>query len=487
MSARASASVARRATRARDVATPPPSWHPAEVATPRNHIVIRDAVHGDIELTSEEARILDTPQMQRLRGIRQLGTAHLVFPCAHHTRFEHSIGTLHCLARMARALNENHAADPGSLAQVTPDELRILRIAALVHDVTHIPNGHHIEDQSGLIPRHDTEPRIRAMLGATRLGAVLEDLGVRDSVVTILLEGRGGSIPPFWHQLVSDTICADILDYLKRDAYFTGLDLHYDPRLLRYFKIDRASGRLFVDCEKDGMVREDIVSEILRMLEARYYFSERVYYHHAKVAAGALLSRVVELALRSGAASEHDLFDQTDCSMIGFLRALDPGTAHVRERMRRLLDMFETRTLPKRAAVLPYYLNEPVQARLVAEYFARGGEQRRFAWEAEREDEASERFGRQVDVILYCPAREMQLKEARTLVRFPGAGERIRPLNELRAAIPRLADLEDSYRKLWKLYVFVSDPDPLVRSFIQERALAALPGARNALSIAGAT
>src|SRR5690349_11865930 len=62
--------------------------------------VVRDPVHGDVYLTHEELRLLDTREMQRLRGIKQLGTAYLVFPGATHTRFEHSIGSLHMAARM---------------------------------------------------------------------------------------------------------------------------------------------------------------------------------------------------------------------------------------------------------------------------------------------------------------------------------------------------------------------------------------------------
>jgi hypothetical protein len=77
----------------------------------------------------------------------------------------------------------------------------------------------------------------------------------------------------------------------------------------------------------------------------------------------------------------------------------------------------------------------------------------------------------------------MQLKEARTLVRFPGRGARILPLAEFRAEIPRLGDLEDSYRRLWKLYVFCGDSDMTVRRFVQERAMANLPGARNGLKL----
>ena len=96
-------------------------------------VVLRDPVHGDIELTREEIAVIDTPEFQRLRGIKQLGTAYLVFPGAVHTRFEHSIGTLHMAGRMLEAVNKNAACDPDRCLEVTQEERRVLRLAALVH------------------------------------------------------------------------------------------------------------------------------------------------------------------------------------------------------------------------------------------------------------------------------------------------------------------------------------------------------------------
>ena len=75
-------------------------------------VVLRDPVHGDIELTREEMRVVDTPEFQRLRGIKQLGTAYLVFPGAVHTRFDHSIGSLHVAQKMIEAANLNFDIDP---------------------------------------------------------------------------------------------------------------------------------------------------------------------------------------------------------------------------------------------------------------------------------------------------------------------------------------------------------------------------------------
>ena len=443
--------------------------------------ILRDPVHGDIELTRDELRLVDTPEFQRLRGIKQLGSASLVFPGAVHTRFEHSIGTLHVCDRLLDACNKNAARDPAGCLQVTTEERRVMRVSALLHDVTHIPYGHNIEDQTGLLPRHDLPERFHAVLGDTELGAELDRQGMREDVLAVLT-GRGHKVPKFWQQVVSDTIDADLLDYLRRDAMYTGLELRYDQRVIDYFRVERSSGEMFVDCEKNGMLREDIVSELLRVLECRYHFSERVYYHHAKVSAGALLSRMVELALRAGALTADELQNMTDESLIVRLGSIDLGNEAANERLRRFVLRFRRRALPKRVLALPYYQNQDVQDELVATYFAEGRHEQRFAWEQQLEQLAKKAFGEDVDILLYCPKRKMQLKEARTLVRFPGKGERTLPLDRFVDEIPRLRDLADSYPRMWKLFVFTSLEDKQKRRKLQQMCLDALPkGCRNAL------
>src|SRR6476659_1280325 len=93
--------------------------------------LIRDAVHGDIEMGPLEVELMDTPEFQRLRGIRQLGTAYLVFPSAVHTRFEHSLGTAWMAHRTLQAVQKS--------CTVSPEDEALIRAAALLHDITHIP------------------------------------------------------------------------------------------------------------------------------------------------------------------------------------------------------------------------------------------------------------------------------------------------------------------------------------------------------------
>ncbi|HKE00672.1 MAG TPA: HD domain-containing protein [Planctomycetota bacterium] len=445
--------------------------------------VLRDAVHGDVYLTHEELAILDTPQMQRLRGVRQLGTAYLVYPSAQHSRFEHSIGVAEMARTMIESINRNAASEPAELLGVPEREERIIRIAALVHDCTHVPFGHGIEDQSALFPRHDSAYRFEERFSEKgELGRALRSIGVHEEVLAVLSPDRRAArpVPPYWSQILSDTIDADVFDYLRRDALFTGLNLHYDARVLAYFKVDRRSGNLFVDLAKHRMLREDILSEIVRVLEARYYFSERVYYHHAKVAAGALLSKAVEHAMTAGALAEKELYDTTDSTLLDRLEAAPIRDPAIRSRVRELTSRFRSRRLLKRACVYPLETNRGVADRLVAQYFSPERFEARVALErriAETVEVATGRRG--LEVVVYCPRRSMQLKEARLHVRWPGVPE-VAPLSEFAHHVPRLRDLEESYRNLWKFYVFVSSDEPAVLRKTREVCETELPGAVSA-------
>ena len=460
------------------------------MAARKRFSVMRDPVHGDVYLTHEELRVLDTPEMQRMRGIKQLGPAYLVFPGSLHTRFDHSIGTVHVAQKMIDAINLSFQLDPARGIAIGEEEARVIRMAGLLHDVTHIPFGHNIEDQDALFERHDSAYRYERMFSRdTPIGRALEEMGLREEVFSVLTKpGTPGrrDVPPYWSQVLSGTIAADILDYLARDAYFTGLRLQVDERVHSYFKIDRSSGNLYIDLAKHDLLREDILSEIVRMLEARYFFSERVYYHHAKVAAGALVARAIDLLVREGALGEADLYGTTDSSILEvLLRAAGKCEPATQATVRDLVERFKERRLFKRACVFPAYENAEVQADLVDRFFAAGGGEARALVEGRIEETVRFATGRDIKVIVYCPAREMQLKEARIHVRWPGV-EGVRPLSDFADRVPRLGDLERSYRDLWKFYVLCDDPDRDVLLKVQEVAAAEFPGARNVYSIAPA-
>src|SRR6058998_180238 len=135
--------------------------------------LIRDAVHGDIEMSSLEVELMDTPEFQRLRGIKQLGTAYLVFPSAVHTRFEHSLGTCWMARRIVDVLRRTHT--------VSAEQEALVRVTALVHDIMHIPFGHTLEDERRVLPRHDKdESRLNYFLRESAIGRILKREGLQE-------------------------------------------------------------------------------------------------------------------------------------------------------------------------------------------------------------------------------------------------------------------------------------------------------------------
>lgn len=446
---------------------------------------IRDAVHGDIPLTSEELQVLDTVEMQRLRNVRQLGTAYLVYPGAQHTRFEHSIGTAHLVGRLSAEINAARDREGGgALGGYDEHEVRLLRLAALVHDATHLPFGHNIEDQTGLLPRHDLPERFEWLLSdETQLGRVLRATGIREEIKSVLAPGAvpAARRPPHsWRELVSGTIDADLLDYLARDALFTGLRLQYDPRIFSMFRVERRTNRLYVELARRGYLKEALLSEILRCLEARYYFTERVYFHHAKVAMGALVAKAVELALDAGCLQFMELQTTTDAGLIDLLARCAPADARAGERLQAYVEAFRARRMPKRAAVYPHYANPGVQGQLIERFFGAGTSAERRAVEERLSDGVRAATGRDVPVLLYCPAGHMQLKQARILVRWPGR-EELAPLSEFEADVTRIRDLEQAYQRLWKFHVLALTDRAEDLAALRQLCVGEFPAAQNVL------
>src|SRR6266446_9374161 len=136
--------------------------------------LIRDAVHGDIEMGPLEVELMDTPEFQRLRGIKQLGTAYLVFPSAVHTRFEHSLGTSWMAHRILESVRRNQT--------ISEDDTQLFRVSSLLHDITHIPFGHTLEDERRVLPRHDKDKeRADYFLDQSAIANILAREGIQDA------------------------------------------------------------------------------------------------------------------------------------------------------------------------------------------------------------------------------------------------------------------------------------------------------------------
>ncbi len=422
--------------------------------------VIRDPIWGDLVLSAEpEMRLVDTPEFQRLRGIKQLGAASLVYPGAHHTRFEHSLGTTHVAGRILDALERTgHPVDARDRAAV--------RVAALLHDITHIPFGHTFEDERRIFGRHDTPARTARFLESGELGRRLRASGLEELVKPIL---KVGDLPPerrWLRDVVSGTVCADLLDYLARDAFHCGIAARWDERVFRTFAVE--GGRLAINAEKRGILRQDVLTEVVNLLRLRYTLSERVYFHHGKVAAGAMVSKAVECAVGDGLKLD-DLFGLRDEGLLGML-----ATRFGKNRtLRKTLDRFLARDLHKRCYVLTAAI-DPARRRELTELYHQDRARR------ERDEAALEKTLKldPGDVIIYCPSEKMQLKEAKIPVRL-GDGH-CRPLAEL--GIREMEVLHAKHRELWKLYVFIAG-DHRDRAEAASRACAELFGEPSQLEV----
>ena len=392
---------------------------------------IRDPIHGDIALGPLETAVLDCAAVQRLRGIKQLGTASLVYPGAVHTRFDHSLGASAVAHRIVAALRRDGV-------EVARDAEDLVAVGALLHDVTHVPFGHTLEDERRLFPRHDKGTRLTRLLDG-QLGADLDRVGVRAAVADVL--GVPPQSGPSWaRDVIASTIDADLLDYLRRDSYFTGLAHDYDDRVFRYFTV--ADGHLALQMSKHGMDRPDARSEVIQLLRMRYFLTERVYYHHTKVVAGAMISKAVELALDHAVLGEDDLLALNDWTLLD--RLAQAGVAAIAALTERL----QRRVLLKRGYVVS---TQTIGAERRAELVRRFHESRPERGAAEAQLAAVLRLPAD-EVIIYCPALTV-MKEASARVTTSRGLRRLNDRGD--PACAEISALEERYANLWRLYVFV--------------------------------
>ncbi|SDM45018.1 hypothetical protein SAMN04487949_1704 [Halogranum gelatinilyticum] len=269
-------------------------------------LTIKDSVHDHIEVGGVAEALLDTPEMQRLRHIKQLGTVQLVYPSANHTRFEHSLGVYHLANRVL-----SHLGIEGVLAER-------IRAAALLHDVGHGPYSHNIE---ALTHRHTGKYHddVAELLASGRVGDVLREHDLDPAAVADLVAGEGQ-----YGQLVSGELDVDRMDYLVRDAHHTGVP---------YGTID--TGRLvreltFVDGQL--VLDEGNVQTAESLLLARALMNPTVYQHHVARLSKAMLRRASERLLEEPDISADQLRRMDDHDLLASLRM----TGRTTELARRL-------------------------------------------------------------------------------------------------------------------------------------------------------
>jgi HD superfamily phosphohydrolase len=286
--------------------------------------IIRDPLWNNIRVDALALRLVDTPVFQRLRYVRQLGLAYLVYPGATHTRFEHALGACH-LARITLQLLD----EAGALTGVALEERAIVRAAALLHDVGHYPFSHALEEIGALHHEEVARPLITTGPVADVLG---EALGA-DAPARVFSLIRGDSTSPL-QGLISGSLDLDKIEYLKRDAFMCGVpygEIDVD-RLVHSLVLvpDPAHGRPVIG------VREKGLSALESLLFAKYQMYRNVYWHHAVRSATAMYKRLVEDALLAGVVDAHALGSHTDEGLLHLLEQDAPSSLLAALRERRL-------------------------------------------------------------------------------------------------------------------------------------------------------
>ena len=309
---------------------------------PLKSITIRDPLWDTIRIDPIARSIIDSATFQRLRHIKQLGHAHLVYPGATHTRFDHAVGVYHLAQRALHVLAEHGVSE-----RVEENDCRVIPLAALLHDVGHYPFSHALEElEQGSIPGHHEE-LVGRFLMAPQVRAALESVA-HDGVTRVEALIRGSSANPL-QGLVSGSLDLDKIEYLKRDAHFCGVpygDVDVD-RLLHALTLldDPVTGALEVG------VHEKAVAALESLLFAKYQMFRNVYWHHTVRAATVLYKRVVADALRHRVVTGEELVGATDEGLMYLLEsrtsdAAGDGAQTVAAGVRSLRE----RKLPKRAA-----------------------------------------------------------------------------------------------------------------------------------------
>jgi hypothetical protein len=230
--------------------------------------VVRDNVHRDIVLDDDISRLVDTKTFQRLRDIKQLATCHYVFPTATHTRFVHSLGAQHLAGVLLEHLEK---VDPG---RITPEDARLVRYAALLHDIGHPPFSHALENDRVFANYNHHEKWGRLILEDpdNDLRQVLLELVGEDGITRLFSILDGTCDFPVLHDIVSSQLDVDRLDYLMRDQINTGAKIGT-------FDVFRIFRSLRIGDDNHLMVTGGGVAEVESYLMMRYHMYHNVYFH----------------------------------------------------------------------------------------------------------------------------------------------------------------------------------------------------------------
>jgi len=273
--------------------------------------VVRDPIHGNIQIKDYFIELLETPEIQRLYNIKQLGFAHLVFPGAHHTRLEHSLGTYKIATQISEILN------------LEAQEREIITCAAFLHDIGHGPFSHTLEfilrekfdvDHIDLTEKLITgayeifESDEKKFIQSQSVCQILDKTDIDKKAIVKVIRGKSYK-KPYLRQILNSAIDVDQLDYLIRDAYYTGV-------AYGMIDIERLLQTLII-YEKNLTIKRKGVGVIENILMARGLMYSSVYFHKTVRIAELMLSKALEEIIYP---KPFEFFKMTDVEIINKLK-----------------------------------------------------------------------------------------------------------------------------------------------------------------------
>jgi HD superfamily phosphohydrolase len=259
--------------------------------------VIQDPLNGPVKVDNLALDLMDSPYFQRLRYVRQLGLCYLVFPGANHTRFEHSLGTYHLASEASEAFGIKDKA--------------LLQVSALLHDIGHPAMSHSVESYFEKLTGMDHLEASRRIIqgkepfGDSEIPAILEKFSISPQEVASIISGKSSEYPVL-SKLISGPTDIDEMDYLRRDALFTGVAMgHIDHR--RIFNISTLDDTSIYIEEKGVPAAESL-------LIGRLLVYNSVYFHKTARIAQLMLEKALEISEvdigNPFRITDHDLMDK---------------------------------------------------------------------------------------------------------------------------------------------------------------------------------
>ncbi len=444
----------------------------------KKHDLIRDPVFGDIWLTLLERKIIDTPTFLRLRGILQLGPTHLVYPGATHNRFLHSLGVLYNADKIVKTCNKNadvfseiYDENITNKMKISKYEHLLIRLLALLHDLAHVPFSHTLSKEGNIMPdewqdKKERSPGILLSSGDPAIidkiievcKILIDDEEKAEDFAICLIEDLINYLPPpkgeddpnhFIYDIVGNTVCADLLDYVVRDMYYSGLTERVGDRFQNYFVIlpikkveDRIDEyeissygtrrlvivgyRVEIDMESGkGKAKEKqgVISEVVDLLRKRYTLAEKVYFHRTKMKLSSILISAVGSAIRAGIFKKIDLTKINDEKFINELKSKTENykskndvEKYYIDRVKRFIESYEKRIIYKPCYVLKYKKDEDsIESRKFRENIIE--KYRNWKERIKLEEEIEGWLGLEPGSIsIYCPEEKMNAKIYEVLI-----------------------------------------------------------------------